>query len=201
MGCGASSQAPPAADATNTKPSESSAPATKPAEPSKPVAKPAEPSAPATKPAILSATKWHEIELPDTVVVRKEIRHMPKDEQLRVAAAYAKMRENEAGVPGSSPYFRLAVVHGGLPPLSHEQAPEYCAHRRECFPTWHRPYLLDFERMLRRADIALGGDGNIGLPYWDWSIAEHTGAWRLRRSHWGLRPDEVPMYVLDECPI
>jgi len=101
---------------------------------------------------------------------------MSEAEQLRVAAAINKMRENDDG-KGSSQFFRLACIHGGLPPLSEHEAPEYCAHRRECFPNWHRPYLLDFERTMRRADIALGGDGNIGLPYWDWSITEVAGVW------------------------
>jgi hypothetical protein len=35
--------------------------------------------------------------------------------------------------------------------------------------------MLEFERALRRADIALGGDGAIGLPYWDWTEAEVNG--------------------------
>ena len=66
---------------------------------------------------------------------------------------------------------RLAAIHGGFPisPLSRSEAPEYCVHGRESFPNWHRPYLLDFERTMRRADKALGGDGNLGLPYWDWT--------------------------------
>jgi len=80
------------------------------------------------------------------------------------------MRENKNGVPGTSEYFRLAVIHGGMPDGStRDRYPEFCVHRREAFPNWHRPYLLDFERSMRRADIAEGGDGNIGLPYWDWS--------------------------------
>jgi hypothetical protein len=116
------------------------------------------------------------------VVVRKEVRHLSIYEQLRAAAAYAKMRENDLDasgneINGSSQYFRLSVAHGGLAPLPHDKYPEYCAHRRECFPNWHRPYLLDFERTMRRADIALGRDGNISLPYWDWSIVEHPGMW------------------------
>ena len=99
---------------------------------------------------------------------------MPRAEQERVARAIMKMRENEVdeatgrAVPGSSQYFRLAVIHGGMPPLSEHEYPEFCSHRRECFPNWHRPYLIDFERTMRRADLALGGDGAIGLPYWDW---------------------------------
>ena len=82
---------------------------------------------------------------------------MPRAEQERVARAIMKMRENEVdeatgrAVPGSSQYFRLAVIHDGMPPLSEHEYPEYCSHRRECFPNWHRPYLLDFERTMRRA--------------------------------------------------
>ena len=44
--------------------------------------------------------------------------------------------------------------------------PSYCVHGAECFPNWHRIYMLDIEHTLRRADIFLGNDGNIGLPYW-----------------------------------
>jgi hypothetical protein len=100
---------------------------------------------------------------------------MSSEEQERYAAAVLKMRENDDGIPGSSQYFKLAVVHGGMHPLDATKYPEFCAHRRECFPGWHRPYMLEFERAMRRADIALGGDGNIGLPYWDWTDIEVNG--------------------------
>jgi len=52
---------------------------------------------------------------------------------------------------------------------------EYCVHGFEAFPGWHRAYLLEFERTLRRADMALGGDGMIGLPYWGWEEANING--------------------------
>ena len=78
-----------------------------------------------------------------------------------------------------------------MPPLSEEAYPEYCAHRRECFPNWHRPYLLDFERTMRRADMALGGDGNLGLPYWDWLEPEINGE---------VMPAVVREHLLDEFP-
>jgi len=99
---------------------------------------------------------------------------MPQDEQKRIANAYMKMRENIDG-PGTSIYFKMAVIHGGMRNFPRSKYPEFCAHRRECFPCWHRPYMNEFERMLRRADIALGGDGNIGLPYWDWSQTTVNG--------------------------
>ena len=132
-------------------------------------------SSPKTTPDEPEGEKWWEVELPDTTVVRKEVRKMPAAEQERFARAMLKMRENDGGKRGTSQYFRLAAIHGGLPPLSEKECPEYCVHRREAFPNWHRPYLVDFERTLRRADIALGGDGNLALPYWDWSETKVNG--------------------------
>jgi hypothetical protein len=65
---------------------------------------------------------------------------------------------------GYCEYVRLATYHA-----------VYCNHGVESFPGWHRAYIADFECTLRRADIANGGDGRIGLPYWDWTSAEVNG--------------------------
>ena len=105
------------------------------------------------------------------VVQRKEIRTMPRGEQERFARALHRMMQDESG-PRSSEYFRLASYHGwpdrGL-----------CAHQNELFPGWHRGYLCDFEQSLQRADRALGGDGMLGLPYWDFSRPEINGEVRV----------------------
>ena len=191
-GCGASKpseagEKAPAPSSAPPKLEEPAKPKPAPEEPAKPKPAPEEPTKPAAEepkpvPALapaaapdVPAAKWWEAELPDVVVVRKEVRKMPRAEQERVAAAVNKMRENDGGKKGSSQFFRLAAIHGGLPPLDPGEFPEYCVHGREAFPNWHRPYLLDFERTMRRADLALGGDGSIGLPYWDWSEAEVDG--------------------------
>ena len=76
-------------------------------------------------------------------------------------AALLKMFENIDDQPATSEYYRLASYHGW--------PKRYCAHGQEIFPGWHRGYLLEFENSLRQADRELGGDGMIGLPYWDWS--------------------------------
>jgi len=88
---------------------------------------------------------------------------MPEDEAKRVCAAIHKMMENESG-PGTSQFYRIAAYHD-----------KHCAHGEETFPGWHRAYLLDFERTMRRADIANGGDGNLGLPFWDWTRTKING--------------------------
>ena len=43
-----------------------------------------------------------------------------------------------------------------------------CAHEGQGFPTWHRLFLLVWERTLQE----ISGDQNFVLPYWDWT--EHT---------------------------
>ena len=47
--------------------------------------------------------------------------------------------------------------------------PNY-AHQGPAFLPWHREYILLFEQDLQAADQALGNDGSITLPYWDWSM-------------------------------
>eukprot|EP00316_Scyphosphaera_apsteinii_P007794 CAMPEP_0119302606 /NCGR_PEP_ID=MMETSP1333-20130426/4177_1 /TAXON_ID=418940 /ORGANISM="Scyphosphaera apsteinii, Strain RCC1455" /LENGTH=855 /DNA_ID=CAMNT_0007305011 /DNA_START=101 /DNA_END=2668 /DNA_ORIENTATION=- len=123
-----------------------------------------------------TAKKWHQVQLDLTLpMVRKSAHALDATEEDRIVAAWRKMTENEDGVPGTSQYFRLALIHGGnewrstLLTTMAERQPSYCVHGAECFPNWHRVYVLEFEHMLRRADLALGGDGAIGLPYWDWT--------------------------------
>jgi len=127
------------------------------------------PTGAAAAPAVAGA-HWTEAALPAGVVTRKEVRKMSEEEQTRVKNAYMKMRENKTddvgnAIKGSSEWCRLASYHGGFPGTS---MTAYCSHGRENFPNWHRPYLIDFEQMLRRADMALGGDSFLGLPYWGW---------------------------------
>jgi hypothetical protein len=112
-------------------------------------------------------------------VERREIRLMGRADQERYARAVVKMMENKMGptgeaVPGTSEYFRLASYHGG-PANAANDTGEHCVHGLEAFPGWHRAYLVDFEVTMRKADKLLGGDGNIGLPYWDWTFPELNG--------------------------
>lgn len=97
------------------------------------------------------------------LAVRKEVRLMSAAEKTRFADALEQMMENTGGVPQTSPFFKLAGYHGW--------PEDYCAHRQEKFPAWHRAYLVEFEKQLQIADKAIGGDGNIGLPYWDWQVS------------------------------
>merc|ERR1719461_2733283 len=91
---------------------------------------------------------------------------MSKPDQMRFVNAVKKLMENRDG-PQTSEWFRLAGYHGW--------PSQFCHHGKENFPTWHRAYLVDVEQALRKADKALGNDGNIGLPYWNWMITEING--------------------------
>ena len=99
---------------------------------------------------------------------------------------------SEDGVPGSSRYFLLASYHGG-PKTEWNTQGEYCVHGFEAFPGWHRAYLLEFERCLRRADMAIGGDGMIGLPYWGWDEAKVNGEVfpKILRERFEKYPDDM----------
>jgi hypothetical protein len=104
--------------------------------------------------------------IPPAVVTRKELRSMSAAEQERFVNALEAMMQNQKDESGqeinqSSEFFRLAGYHGW--------PNDYCVHRQELFPGWHRAYLVDFEQSLKAADVKLGGDGNVSLPYWDWT--------------------------------
>ncbi|KAI5862472.1 common central domain of tyrosinase-domain-containing protein [Durotheca rogersii] len=97
-------------------------------------------------------------------------------------------------------YFRIAGIHGypetdwdGADPPPHEKPDPkpgdnpyggYCQHNTITFPTWHRPYLLLFEKRIwehmkeiikewdldeERADLWNTSADSWRLPYWDWA--------------------------------
>jgi hypothetical protein len=93
--------------------------------------------------------------------------------------------------------FVIQGIHG-------QPAPLYCQHGLETFPGWHRIYLFEFEKALRKADIENGKDGNIGLPYWDWTDEEVIDAGlpamvRKRFAKWPA--DFWPSDVKPEYPL
>ena len=131
-------------------------------------------------------TKWT---LATENVVRMNAFTLPKDIEERIVKAVVKMAENTDG-PGTSQYFRLAMVHGGThaPGTGMHEIPDvtfpdgvkitagqrgFCVHGPVYFAIWHRVYMLDFENVMRKADMELGNDGQIGLPYWDWSNPDY----------------------------
>eukprot|EP01084_Bolivina_argentea_P053345 97923_1 len=84
---------------------------------------------------------------------------------------------------GTSEFYRCASYHG-------QPAPIYCQHGRETFPGWHRIYLMDFEKAIQAADKQLGNDGNVSLPYWDWSQNPEDGIPKIVRERFTGWPDD-----------
>jgi len=108
------------------------------------------------------------------VAVRKEVRSLSEAETERFVKALKRMMQNDNG-PDTSEYLRIARYHG-----------EFCAHRNEQFPAWHRAYLVEMEKAIQAADIKSGGDGKIALPYWDWTDRNQK--------------DLVPSFIREEFP-
>jgi hypothetical protein len=101
---------------------------------------------------------------------------MTIEDQKRFTNAIKKSWENVDGKPGTSEYEKVCKIHG-----------ENCQHNVETFPVWHRAYMLEFEKVLQEADRKLGGDGKIGLPYWDWQNVQEGG-------------EIIPKIIRDEIP-
>ena len=121
------------------------------------------------------------------VAVRKEIRTLSETETSRfVAALLRMMKPADSRVP--SEYFRIAGYHGW--------PTDYCQHGLETFPAWHRLYLVEMEQALRQADRDNGNDGNIGLPYWDWSRESVNG--QVLPSFLKKEFDAIPEPLLKE---
>lgn len=136
-----------------------------------------------TSEGVAGGTQESEEKVADNLVVRYEIRSMTVSAQNRFMDAIFKMCENKSG-PGTSEYFRLAGYHG-LP------GPYYCAHGKETFPGWHRVYLREFEKALQAADKALGNDGNVFLPYWDWTSNPQDGLPSIVRKRFSEWPKDL----------
>jgi hypothetical protein len=121
----------------------------------------------------------------ETRVVRRAVHTLDQYTLERFMAAVHHMCINTAldvdgnVVDGTSEFMRLAGYHG--------YPKEHCVHGTEAFPGWHRLYMLDFEASLQRSDRALGEDGRIALPYWDWLAGEEVPSYVL--NNWSSLPE------------
>ena len=117
-----------------------------------------------------------------SVGVRREIRSLSEEEQKRFLDAFIHLQklevedkkdETEGDLRSTAPneFLRLAGYHG----YPSNDGNGFCHHRTESFPGWHRAYLCDLEKQLQRADKALGNDGSLMMPYWDYGTPEVDG--------------------------
>lgn len=57
-------------------------------------------------------------------------------------------------------------------------------HRNPAFGPWHRFFIAEFEKDLQAADVALGHDSKITLPFWDWTYDNSKDPTTQRGSIW-----------------
>jgi tyrosinase len=94
------------------------------------------------------------------------------------AKAVARMQSHASTDPRSWAY--QASIHG-VPGMSSDPAGflAACQHGSAFFVSWHRMYLLHFERIVAAHVSALGGPADWALPYWDYSSANPQDARKL----------------------
>jgi tyrosinase len=79
------------------------------------------------------------------------------------------------------------------------------AHANPAFLPWHRFFVAEFERDLQSADVALGKDGKITVPFWDWTFDNNKDANGQRGSIWkpnfmGPNGDPADNYAVKDGP-
>ena len=102
--------------------------------------------------------------------ILEKIRNRPVRRRLRTGSAavdndIAIYREAVAAMkalPNSDPrsWFAQSAIHGTA-----GVGFNFCHHGTDHFFSWHRAYLLYFERICQ----ALTGEPKFGLPYWNWN--------------------------------
>lgn len=97
--------------------------------------------------------------------VRRNQLYLSDSDRARFVAALKKMKEFRPPAT-ESVYDKYVRWHleSMEPPVTRSPA-----HEGPAFLPWHREFLLRFENDLRAADQALGNDGEITIPYWDWT--------------------------------
>lgn len=96
-------------------------------------------------------------------VVRKNFTRLSSTEKARYIQAVLAMKNPPIPLLATDHYQKYVDWHntGAINDL---------AHATISFLAWHRVFLYLFEKDIRMLDIALGHDGNIAIPYWDWTV-------------------------------
>ncbi|SEG08636.1 tyrosinase family protein [Nitrosomonas ureae] len=110
--------------------------------------------------------------------IRKNQNKLTNAEKTRFVNAVKKMKADTAAAYN---YDKYVTIHNTAFSGNMDLNP---AHMGPAFFPWHRYFLRKFERDLEAADRALGKDGNVTLPYWDWTHDNANEANRQRGSIW-----------------
>jgi tyrosinase len=102
------------------------------------------------------------------MVVRKNVTKLTKDERERFMAAVKHLKVMSPSAPAGISLPATVTNQYDKYVYWHNDAMN-AAHRGSAFFPWHRVFILLFEKDMQAADKALGNDGELGLPYWDWT--------------------------------
>jgi tyrosinase len=100
------------------------------------------------------------------VITRKRSSRMTVEEQNR----YISVIRTLLNTPGN-PYGRLVGIHANPLHRMHGIMSQFWPQSIERFLPWHRRYLLELERMMRRIDP------KAFIPYWDWTTDRQLPGW------------------------
>ncbi|KAL3444389.1 common central domain of tyrosinase-domain-containing protein [Aspergillus insuetus] len=131
--------------------------------------------------------------------VRKEVTSWINDPNnaRQVSLFMRALTEFQNASPTDDPfsYYRIAGIHGnpdvswdgvGNPPGTVDKPSWWCAHNKETFVSWHRPYLVLFEQVIYDKMLSLiqknvpaerrkpweDAAKEWRLPYWDWALKQ-----------------------------
>jgi tyrosinase len=103
------------------------------------------------------------------MAVRKNVAKLSKAERERFVAAVKHMKEVLPATVASGMTLPAAVMNQYDKYVYWHSDAMRAAHRGSAFFPWHRLFILLFEQDMQTADQVLGNDGDLGLPYWDWT--------------------------------
>ena len=102
--------------------------------------------------------------------IRKNQRDLPPEEKRRFINAVLALKNSTPSQRGlSNRYDDYVMIHQESMSGMTSTYPGW-AHQGPAFLPWHRVFLRRLELDLQAADRSLGNDGNIALPYWDWTL-------------------------------
>ena len=104
---------------------------------------------------------------------RKDVYRLPLGDQ--TLDWYAKAVVVMKALPASDPmgWTYQAAIHG-IDPLPAAKVGLWaeCQHGSSFFLPWHRMYILNFERIVARHVVSVGGPADWALPYWNYTTSD-----------------------------
>jgi len=125
--------------------------------------------------------------------VRRNQNQLSDADRARYVAAVLRMKQTADSTLGTATnaYDKYVIWHNAAVNYMHTHSghtmgmgPQNHAHVHAGFCPWHRYFVISFEQDLKAADRALGNDGSLTVPYWDWTHDNGGSSGRQRSRIW-----------------